>query len=114
MWRTTRSTTSAKRSRRGIPRQCPRDRSVLTQFFPERAKVARVVVELGALACGQPAGIAEHRKRRERDGRGFDRKRDQPGVRRGVRIDIKRDEDGLACDAGPWLERLFERRVAEH
>ena len=44
---------------RGIPRRCPRDRCVLTRFFPERAEVALVVVELRAARC--PAASRDSR-----------------------------------------------------
>src|SRR5688572_27122947 len=76
-----------------------------------RAEVPRVVIEPGVLR--DPAGVAEHRQRREVPRRGPRREGSEPAENLGIQIRAGPHDERLARNTRPGLRRFLQRRVAE-
>src|SRR5207244_5466159 len=81
------------------------------RIAPGAPEIAPVVVELRPLATGEPPRVTEDGHRRQLARRSLRRALRKPCSRLRVRVGARRNENGLAGEAGPRTERLLQDRV---
>src|SRR5207302_3218466 len=83
------------------------------RIAPERPEIARVVVKFRSVVSREPSRVAEDGYWCQLARRSLRRALRKPCGRLRVHVGVRRNENGLAGDAGPRIERLLEDRVAE-